>query len=100
VLAPALPVALSRQRPEAAVGAAGQPERQRDVDVGERVRDARRLLLGSARRQHHRAARAGEAMRGLRDRGLGHARDALDAGLASAQPPRAHASKPSVRART
>src|SRR6185436_21020978 len=54
VLAASLPIALARERPEAAAQAARKPEAERQVHEGEHVGDALGLLLGAARREHHR----------------------------------------------
>ena len=59
VLAPALPVALPGDRaPARSRAAAGQPERQRQVDPGGGGVGAVGVLLGAARGEDHRGARA------------------------------------------
>ena len=65
VLAPALPVSLSRQRAVAAERPPDLPERKREVDEREHVVDAMRLLLGAARGEDHRGPRVAEHARGL-----------------------------------
>ncbi len=78
VLAATLAVALPGQDAEAAALAAGKAEGEGDVDVGERVGDALRLLLGTAAGQHEAARGRAEEARGFDDLLLRHAGDALD----------------------
>src|SRR5712664_2652490 len=77
VLAAALSVALSGETAVTGEGLARLAQGERDVDEGERVGDALRLLLGPAAGKHHRAARAAQHPRRLDELRLGHARDAL-----------------------
>ena len=79
VFASALAVALPREAAEPAAAAADLPERERDVDEGERVGHALRLLFSSARGEDHRRASPAQQVRGTDDVRLGHAGDALDA---------------------
>ena len=99
VLAAALAVALAGQRAEPAAAGPAQAERERDIDVGERVSDALGLLFGPARRQHHRArgaCPAGEPLRRASRSGT-PVICSTRSGQYDAATPRA-SSKPSVRA--
>ncbi len=60
-------------------GRADLPQRERDVDEGEHVVHAMRVLLGAARRQHHRGSRAPRAGARPREAALRNARQRLDA---------------------
>ena len=78
VLAAALAVALAGEDAEAAALGAGEAAGERDVDVGERVGHALRLLLGAAPGQHEAAGGRAEEPRRFDDLLLRHAGDALD----------------------
>ena len=78
VLAAALAVALAGERAEASADPPAHAERQRDVDVGERVHHALGLLFGSAGRQHHRRRRPSQPMGRVDERRLWHAGDLFD----------------------
>ena len=79
VLAPSLSVPLAGDRAVAAEGLAHLPERQRDVDVGERVVDALRLLLGTPAGQHDDAFRCAQRARGIDESRLSHTGQPFDA---------------------
>ena len=79
VLAAPLAVALTGNRAVAAVRLSDAAESERQVDVGQGVVHALRLLLGASRRQNHRPFCRPEQPRGLDDRVFGHAGELLDA---------------------
>ena len=78
VLAAALAVALPGDGAEAAERPSRQPRRESDVQIGERVGDAARLLFGTARGEDHRARRLAQQMRRFDDGAFGNAGDLLD----------------------
>ena len=79
VLAASLAVPLTGDRAEAGERLAASPKGEREIDEREDVVDALRLLLGAARREHHRASRLGEQRRGTHELCFGDAGDLLDA---------------------
>ena len=79
MLPPALAVALPGDRPPARTRtAAGQPERQREVDPGLRGVGAVGVLLGPARGEDHRGGRGGQAAHEVVEVGDGDPGRALD----------------------
>ena len=79
VLASALAVPLAGECADAAQRTCRQAERQRDVDVRQRIPYALRLLLGTPRRDHHGARCASQGVCGLDDVALGNAGERLHA---------------------
>ncbi|ADG73323.1 hypothetical protein Cfla_0406 [Cellulomonas flavigena DSM 20109] len=77
VLAPALPVALTGERPVPRTRAPRQPERERQVDERLRGRRPRRVLLGAPCRHHHRGGRRPQQLRDRLQVTRGDARDPL-----------------------
>src|SRR4029078_7588844 len=73
MLAASLAVPLTGDRAEAGERLSTSPEREREIDEREDVVDPLRLLLGAARREHHRSPRLGEQRHRAREQHFGRA---------------------------
>ena len=78
VLAASLSVTLPRQRSKTARRSSWCAQRERDVDVRERVVDTLGLLLGPARRQHHAGSRFAQQVSRTDQLRFGHSGQPLD----------------------